>query len=153
MLRRKAYAVVAVVVVSLTAMLLAGCNVDPVPGRFTYIVKYEVTADAAVTIDIDYTNELNAPTSNPGQLIDPVTPWSYEFPTPFNYDDPLFYPTLDAAAAVALNAGETVTVKIIWKDYRVDFQEQVLELGRLFNDGTTVVNNISLIGPELPRYY
>jgi hypothetical protein len=152
MLRRGVFAAVAAAVVSLAVVLLSGCNVDPVPGRFTYIVKYEVTADAAVTIDIDYTNEASAPVSNPGQLIDPATPWSYEFPAAFNYDDPLFYPTLDAAAAVALNVDETVKVKIIWKDYRVDFREQALEVGYLNNDGTTVVDTISLVGPELPRY-
>jgi hypothetical protein len=44
-----------------------------------------------------------------------------------------------------------VTVKIIWKDYRVDFQEQVLVLENLYNDGSTVIDTVSLTGPELPR--
>ena len=147
-------AAAAVAVATLTIVLLSGCSVDPVPGRFTYIVKYEVSADAAVSIDIDFTDETGTSISAVGSpiAIDPTTPWSYEFPAAFNYDDPLFYPTLDASAAAALNPGETVKVKIIWKDYRVDFQEQALETGYLYHDGTTVVDAISLIGPELPQH-
>jgi hypothetical protein len=39
----------------------------------------------------------------------------------------------------------------MWKDYRADFQEQVLVLDTVYNDGTTVVSTATLTGPELPR--
>jgi hypothetical protein len=136
--------------VCLLALSALSCDVAPVPGRFTYIVKYEVTADAAVSVDIDYTNETGATINIVGQAVDPAIPWSYEFPAAFNYDDPPFYAALDAAAAVPFAADESAKVKIIWKDYRVDFQEQVLALGTLYNDGSVVVDTVTLTGPELP---
>ena len=137
----------------LWALATLGCNVAAVPGRFTYVVKYEVTTDAAVTgvtIDIDYKDELGGTSNVPPALYDAANPWSLEFSTPFSYDDPVFYPTLDVTATAGLDAGETVTAKIIWKDYRVDFQEQVIEIGELYNDGSTVIDTVTLTGPELP---
>jgi len=135
----------------LMAVATLSCDVSPVPGRFTYIVKYEVTSNAAVSVDIDYTDETGAIINVVGQAVDPTIPWSYEFPAAFNYDDPPFYATLDAAAAAPFAANEAVTAKIIWKDYRLDFQEQVLVLGSLYNDGSVIVDAVTLTSPELPR--
>ena len=136
--------------VCLSALATLSCNIAAVPGRFTYIVKYEVTSDAAVSVDIDYTDETGSTINLVGQAVDPATPWSYEFPAAFRYDDPPFYAALDAAAAAPFAADESANAKIIWKDYRVDFQEQVLELGTLYNDGSTVIDTVNLTGPELP---
>ena len=135
---------------SLSGLSLLSCEVDPVAGRFTYIVKYEVTANAAVTVDIDYTDELVAPVSIVGQAVDPANPWSYEFPAAFRYDDPRFYPTLAVSTAALTPPTDEVLVKIIWKDYRRDFEEQVLRLDRLYDDGSVSVYSVDLVGPELP---
>ena len=144
-------AIVLTAFAGLLATALVGCSVDSVPGRFTYVVKYEVTTTADVAIDIDYTDETGAVVPVTPLPFDAANPWAYEFPTAFNYDDPPFYPTLDVTATGGLDADETVIAKIIWKDYRLDFQEQVLELGSLYNDGTIVVDTVALTGPELPR--
>ena len=149
--RRKITAIVPAALVCLLAMAALSCDVATVPGRFTYIVKYEVTSDAAVSVDIDYTDETGATINVVGQAVDPAIPWSYEFPAAFNYDDSPFYAALDAAAAAPFAVNESATAKIIWKDYRVDFEEQVLELKSLYNDGSVVVDTVTLTGPELPR--
>ena len=159
-LRKTATTVILTVLICLLALATLSCDIDAVPGRFTYIVKYEVTtnvvAPASATVDIDYTDGTPAAPSSgsePDYVIDADTPWTFEFATPFSYDEGYFYPTLNVVedAVDPLLSGETVTVKIIWKDYRVDFQEQVLVLENLYNDGSTVIDTVSLTGPELPR--
>ena len=129
------------------------CNVAAVPGRFTYVVKYEVSANAAVTVDITgFTNEDGNSAQSLDQAVDPANPWIYEFPDPFSYDDPAFYSALSVMqdGALPLNAGETVYARIIWKDYRLDFEDQVIAFDMLYNDGSVVVDTVDLIGPELP---
>ena len=150
-LRKTTTAIFLTTLVCLVAMATLSCNVAAVPGRFTYVVKYEVTADSAVTIDIDYKDELGGTTNAVPAPFDAANPWSHEFPTAFNYDDPSFYPTLDVTATGGLDPGETVTAKIIWKDYRLDFQEQVLILDTLYDNGSVVISSVTLTGPELPR--
>lgn len=137
--------------VCLLALSGLSCDVAPVPGRFTYIVKYEVTADAAVSVDIDYTDETGTVIPDTPLPFDDANPWSYEFPAAFSYDDPTFYPSLNVIVTGGLDPDESVTAKIIWKDYRSDFEEQVLALGTLYNDGSVVVDTVTLTGPELPR--
>jgi hypothetical protein len=149
--RGSATAIALTVLACLLAMALVGCNVAPAPGRFTYVVKYEVVADGDVAIDIAYTDETSAVIPVTPIPFDAANPWSYQFPAAFNYDDPSFYPTLDVTATSGLDADESVTAKIIWKDYRSDFEEQVLVLGSLYNDGLVVVDTVTLTGPELPR--
>jgi hypothetical protein len=150
--RRSATAIILTTLVCLSALATLSCNVAAVPGRFTYIVKYEVTANAAVTLNIDYTDGTPAVptvTNVPGQAVDPLTPWSLEFPSAFSYDAGSFYPTLTVTETLgSLTSGETVTAKIIWKDYRVDFQEHVLMLDIV--DGSATVEAVTLTGPELP---
>jgi len=158
--RKTATAVILTGLICLLALATLSCNIAAVPGRFTYIVKYEVTtnvvAPESVRIDIDYTDGTPAvptPGSEPDLVFDADTPWTFEFATSFSYDEGYFYPTLNVVedAADPLLSGETVTAKIIWKDYRVDFQEQVLVLDYLYNDGSIVIDTVSLTGPELPR--
>ena len=136
---------------------MLSCNISAVPGRFTYTVSYEVTSDSAITVDIDYTGGTpDFPPAVPtivnvnGQAIDPATPWSFEFLTDFSYDEGFFYPTLDVTeSGGSVTAGETVNARIVLKDYRSNFQEQVLDLDTV--DGSAAVDTISLTGPELPR--
>ena len=86
--------------VCLLVLATLSCNIDAVPGRFTYIVKYEVTTDAiapgSVVVDIAYTDGTPAAptTGNASPTIDAATPWSYELPTAFSYDEGSFYPTM-----------------------------------------------------------
>ena len=153
---RGSTAIVLFALVCLLALATIGCNIDAVPGRFTYIVKYEVEVSAAAPLVVDITNftdEDGNPQQALDQTIDPAIPWTYEFPSSFSYDAGTFYPTLSVIEDVGLplNSGETVTAKIIWKDYRLDFQEQVLAHGSLYNDGSVVVDTVTLSGPELPR--
>jgi len=154
--QKKSTAILPAVLAALMALATLGCNIDAVAGRFTYIVKYKVTANAAVTVDIDYTG--GTPIVPPGpttvnitnQDVDASTPWILELPAAFSYADGYFYPTLTVVEnAGTFTSGETVTAKIIWKDYRFDFQEQVLLLDTV--DGSAAVETMTLTGPELPR--
>lgn len=139
-------------VICLSALILIGCDVASVPGRFTYIVKYEVTANAPATVDIEYIDELNISTPVGGQAVDAATPWIYEFPAAFTYAyDAPFYAYLKIDATSLPNLGDKVTLKIIWKDYRVDFQEEVLIYGELENTGSPPTDPVELYSPELPR--
>jgi hypothetical protein len=46
--------------------------------------------------------------------------------------------------------GDKVIVKIIWKDYRVDFQEQVLNSEEVEYTGV-LPPGITIFGPQLPK--
>jgi len=150
-------AIVLTALTCLSIMATLSCNVSPVTGRFTYIVKYEVTTNAPAIVDIRYTDE-NGVLPLPGSpqvsalSFDATTPWIYEFPTAFTYayDSP-FYAFLEVDATSLPNSGDKVTVKILWKDYRVDFQEKVLVYGDLENTGAPPSDPLQLYSPELPR--
>lgn len=138
--------------VCFSALNLIGCEVAPDPGRFTYIVKYEVSSNAPATVNIDYLDELSISTPVVGQILDSAIPWIYEFPSAFTYAyDAPFYAYLKVAATSLPNLGDKVTLKIIWKDYRVDFQEEVLIYGELENTGSPPTDPAELYAPELPR--
>jgi hypothetical protein len=144
-----------IALVCLLSLAALSCNYDAVPGRFTYIVKYEVTTNVAapglVTVDVSYTEGTpTLPSTGTGSpALDTDTPWSYEVPAAFNYDDGYFYPTLTVdETGGTLTDGQTVTAKIIWKDYRSDFQEHVLKFEII--DGSPAVESLTLTGIELP---
>jgi len=153
--KRYTTTIVLTALVCLLALATLSCNIAAVPGRFTYIVKYEVTTNAAapefVTVDLSYTDGTPA-VPVPGiasPTVDAATPWTYEFLAAFSYDEGNFYPTLTVDEnGGTLTAGETVTAKIIWKDYRVDFEEQVLVMDTV--DGSAAVETVTLTGPEIP---
>jgi hypothetical protein len=135
------------------AMSATGCDVAPIPGRFTYVVKYEITANAPATVNIEYQDEAGyqnmlpptVPLPTAAPAIDVGSPWTYEFPAPFDYDyDNPFYAYLKVEAT---SLGDTVTMKIIWKDYRLYFEEQVLASAVLETTGSPVER----YSPELPR--
>jgi len=153
--KRSATTLMLAVLVCLSALATLSCNIAAVPGRFTYIVKYEVTtntvAPGSVIVDIAYTDGTPAvpTTGNASPTIDAATPWSFELLTAFSYDEGNFYPAITVDEnTLTLTSGETVTAKIIWKDYRVDFQEQVLEMDTV--SGSAAVESVILTGPEIP---
>lgn len=138
-------------IVCLSALNLIGCDVAPVPGRFTYIVKYEVTSATVAGATATYDN--GAGTDQGGAI---TLPWSSDdLSSPdftFNYDyNNQFNPRLVVDAN--LNPGESITFSIIWKDYKVDFQEEVLETITITNNTVAVlpVTGETLYATPLPK--
>jgi hypothetical protein len=134
--------------VCLLAIVLIGCNIDAAPGRFTYVVKYEVTAEFAATspdsVDIDYEDEMG--TQSPAPF---VPPQSFEFTMNYDYDTP-FNPQLTFNSANFAQAGDRITLKIIWKDYRTNFREELLSAEEIEYSGAPP-STLTLYGPPLPH--
>jgi hypothetical protein len=135
-------------VIGLSTLILFGCDVAPVPGRFTYIVKYEVTSEYTITppanVDIQYVDDTG--TQSPAPF---TPPQSFEFTMGYDYGAP-FDPELTFNSATFTTVGDKVIVKIIWKDYRVDFQEQVLNSEEVEYTGV-LPPGITIFGPQLPK--
>lgn len=139
-------------------MLFAGCSYSSLASaRFTYSVVYSVTTTLATPVDISYRDENWRPTAPTplANLPNEPTPWSLELPATgyltYNYSDPL-YPMLSATAG-ALADGESITVKISWKDYRTGFTEETLAIQIVEDDGSIVGTpplDVTLYSPELP---
>ena len=141
-------------IICLSALILIGCDIQPIPGKFTYIVKYEVTS--ATVVDATATYDNGAGTDQGGALV--TLPWSSDdLSSPdftFNYDyNNQFNPRLVVDAS--LNPGESITFSIIWKDYKVDFQEEVLESKTITNTTNPpvvlAVNGETLYATPLPK--
>jgi len=105
------------------SLLLAGCEIQPVSGRYTYIVKYEVSSTTVLLPDVTRDNDIGKDQG----LIGVTLPWTEEFTLTYesNGYDNQFTPKLTVTATIP--AGESITYSISWKDYKTDFQEQVLE--------------------------
>jgi hypothetical protein len=134
------------------ALILIGCDIAPVPGKFTYIVEYEVTS--ATVADATATYDNGAGVNQGGALV--TLPWSSDdLSSPdftFNYDyNNQFNPKLVVDAS--LNPGESITFSILWKDYKVDFQEEVLETLTITNTTAAVlpVTGETLYTTPLPK--
>jgi hypothetical protein len=133
------------------AMSVAGCDVAPIPGRFTYVVKYEVTSATVPNATITYDNAAGT-----GQGGTPESlPWSSEdlaspdFEFTYDYTNP-FVPTLNVNTS--LPVGESITFSIILKDYKVDFQEQVLKSITVTNTTPIALAvDETLFTPPLPQ--
>ena len=141
-------------IICLSALILIGCDIQPIPGKFTYIVKYEVTS--ATVVDATATYDNGTGTDQGGALV--TLPWSSDdLSSPdftFNYDyNNQFNPRLVVDAS--LNPGESITFSIIWKDYKVDFQEEVLESKTITNTTNPpvvlAVNGETLYATPLPK--
>jgi hypothetical protein len=139
---------------ALVSLALAACTVAPLPGRFTYVVKYEVTVDSVdplnppTGVSLEYREDpdiLVALTAAPS--VDP--PWSVELPMDYDYDNP-FTPELRFNSATFPNVGDKLTVSIIWKDYKVAFAEQTLEEYEVLYTGTPPAS-VDLVATELPK--
>ena len=135
-------------IICLSALILIGCDVAPVPGKFTYIVKYEVTSEYTTTppatVNIQYVDDTGAQSPAPF-----TPPQSFEFTMSYDYGAP-FNPELTFNSATFTDLGDKVIVKIIWKDYRVDFQEQVLNTEEVEYTGPPPPG-ITIFGPQLPK--
>ncbi len=133
---------------------LAGCAVgipqlldSPSSDRFTYVVKYSLTGTLTATADVTYTDAAGAPTTVPAVSAG----WSLEL-APMSYDyGNLFLPSA-RVFNTSLNNGESFTLAISWKDYKVDFDEQVLaERTVTITTGGPAAQDLTLSAPELPR--
>ncbi len=129
----------------LAALALAGCDVSPVAGRYTYVVKYQVSSPTLANATVTYTDETGADQGPAAEAL----PWTVEFTMDYDYTN-RFTPKL--AVSATLNPDESITFSIIWKDYKVDFQEQTLET-RTVTDTDTVSLPVdeTLYGPPLPE--
>jgi hypothetical protein len=134
-------------------LVLSGCTVSPLPGRFTYIVKYEVTVDGAdpdpptgVSLEYRQDPDILVPlTAVPG--VDP--PWSVELPMDYDYDNP-FTPELRFISATFPTVGDTLTVRIGWKDYKVGFADHTLEEYEVIYTGSPPAG-VDLVATQLPK--
>jgi hypothetical protein len=145
-------AVCKTVLLALVAVLLlawAGCAPE-IEGRFTYIVRYEVTAvssdplDPLTSANIEYQNKMNLKSS---LTFDP--PWSLELHMDYDYDDP-FIPELSFISANFANVGDKLVLKISWKDYKVNFDEEILQIGEVVYSGVPPAG-VTLGAIVLPR--
>ena len=129
----------------LLAFLLAACSGATTPGRLTYIVKYAVSGTITAT-DVDYTDETGTTVTALGAAV----PWSVESP-PLDYDyaSP-FEPKLRIYNASLLD-GQSVTLAVSWKDYKVGFAEELLADRTVsITTGGPAAQDITLFGPPLP---
>jgi hypothetical protein len=134
--------------VPLLAVLLSSCKVSSVPGRFTYIVKYEVTAEFTTTspdtVSINYDDDTGNQT--PAAF---TPPQSFEFTMSYDYGTP-FNPEMTFNSANFTDVGDKITMKIIWKDYRVDFQEELLAVEDIEYTGVAPAA-VTIYGTQLPK--
>jgi hypothetical protein len=134
--------------VCLLAMATLSCNIEAVPGRFTYIVKYEVTAEYATTaptnVDISYEDDMG--TQTPATF---TPPQSFEFPMNYDYSA-TFDPEMSfiGATATFTDPGDKLFIKIIWKDYRTNFEEEVLSSAEIPG---AIATAITIYAPPLPK--
>jgi hypothetical protein len=136
-------------------LVMGGCAAaPPLPGRFTYILKYEVTAECSdplqppTALSVEYREDpdLLVPLT-PATNLDP--PWSVELAMDYDYNNP-FAPELRLNSATFTNVGDSLLLKIIWKDYKVDFQEEILESRELVYTGAAP-DPVTLIATDLPK--
>ena len=122
------------IVVAVLLLACAGCAME-LEGRFTYIVRYEVTAEYSdplnppINVKIEYRNK-NKLKSSP--TFDP--PRSFEIHLDYDYNDP-FLPELSFISGTFTNVGDKLVLKISWKDYKVNFEEDILEIDEVVYAG------------------
>ena len=133
----------------LTAMSLLSCNVDEVPGRFTYIVKYEVTGTAGTDATVQYMDETTGLLSVPAILA--TSPWSEERSCTYLGNNP-YDPEFQINALNLPNLGDTITFRIIVEDYKTNFQEEVIASREIENTGGPLPTTpFSIYGDQLPE--
>lgn len=146
--RRAVPAILLTITTCLLAVSTLGCSVAAVPGRFTYVVKYEVTAEFAATspdsVDITY---LDGTGPQPSGLF--IPPQSFEVTFDYDYAAP-FDPEMTFNSASFTDVGDKIIVKIIWKDYKTDFQEEMLAAGVIEYDGAPPAA-LTIHGDQLPK--
>jgi hypothetical protein len=115
--------------------------------RFTYVVRYSLSGTLAATADVTYIDATGAPAT----VAAVSAGWSLEL-APMSYDyGNLFLPSA-RVFNTSLNDGESLTLTISWKDYKVDFANQVLvERTVAITSGGPSPQDLTLFAPELPR--
>lgn len=135
-------------VIGLSTLILFGCDVAPVPGRFTYIVKYEVTGTAGTVATVRYKDETDTISAVP---IVATSPWSVERPCTYEINNP-FDPELVVDVLNVPLLGDTITLRIIVKDYKTNFQEEVIGFFEVENTGAALPTTpFTIYGPQLPK--
>ena len=141
-------AILLTIAVCLLAVSMLGCSVAAVPGRFTYVVKYEVTAEFAATspdsVDITYLDGIGP--QSPAVF---TPPQSFEVSFDYDYGTP-FDPEMTFNSASFTDAGDKITIKIIWKDYKTDFEEELLAAEVIEYDGAPPPA-LTIHGDQLPK--
>jgi hypothetical protein len=134
--------------VCLLALATLSCNIDAVPGRFTYIVKYEVTGTAGTDANVQYMDETTGLLSVATAA---VSPWTEERSCTYLDNNP-YDPEFQINALSLPVLGDTITLKIIVKDYKTNFQEEVLASVEVENTGAPLpATPFTLYGDQLPK--
>ena len=145
---RFAKTIVPTALVCLVALATLSCNIDAVPGRFTYIVKYEVTGTAGTDATVQYRDETTGLLS---VATFAASPWTEERSCTYLDHNP-YDPELQVNALSLPVLGDTITLKIILKDYKTDFQEEVLNSIEIENTGAPLpATPFTLHGDQLPK--
>jgi hypothetical protein len=146
--------IVLTVLVVLPALTTLSCNIAAVPGRFTYVVKYAVSytdaAAPATPLNPNVERMDDTGSKNPAGAV--TSSWSEEFTFSYttNGYDNQFVPETTVTETLD-EAGESLTISIIWKDYRTDFQEEVLASYSATYSSSTINVNETLYGAPLPK--
>jgi hypothetical protein len=141
-------AVILAAIAFLAAMATLGCDIDAEPGRFTYVVKYEVSSEFAATapdtINIQYEDDTG--TQSPAAF---ASSQAFEFTMNYDYSSP-FDPEMTFNSANFTTVGDKLFIKIIWMDYRTDFAEEVLAAHEIEYTGA-IPAAVTIYGPPLPK--
>lgn len=135
----------------LLAVSLLSCNIAAVPGRFTYTVKYSISYTEGTTALNPNVTRKDSTGINPPAI--PVTStYSEEFNFSYTTDgyDNQFVPELTVQETLD-EVGESLTATISWKDYKTDFQEQVLASYSATCSSSPVNINEILISKPIPE--
>ncbi len=136
--------------VPLILAVLAACGTSPFDADdlYTYVVRYAVSGTiAAPVMDVTYTTG-TAGTSVTANVT--ALPWAIELPMDYDYSD-AFTPQM-RVWNTSLADGESVTLTVSWKDYKVDFAEEVLAARTVsIASGGPTAQDIPLYGPPLPQ--
>jgi hypothetical protein len=138
----------------LAALATLSCNIAAVPGRFTYVVKYSVSfteaASPSTALNPNVERLDDTGSKNPAGAV--TSPWSEEFTFSYaaNGYDNQFVPEMTVSETLD-EPGESITVSIIWKDYKTGFEEEVLAYYTAAFASSTINVNEDLYGPPLPN--
>jgi hypothetical protein len=141
-------------VVVLLALSTFSCNIAELPGRFTYVVKYSISyTEAALPSSPLNPNVERVDDTGSKNPAGPVTSdWSEEltFSYAANGYENQFVPEMTVSQTLN-EAGESITMSIIWKDYKTDFEEEVLATYTASYSSSDINVDETLYGSPLPK--
>jgi hypothetical protein len=126
------------------AFPLVGCALsdNPAVTEKSYRVIYSVATTGASPTSIVYTDRAGI-----DQTITPTLPWSLTFSVEYDFDTPVT-PTLEATG-VNLGAGEELTLRISWQDYKTGFATE--ELAERVEPYSGATLDVKIFGAPLPK--